>query len=427
VPRTVLVIGGGPAGSGAARGAKDADTAAAVTVLAPGGAAPDDPADERQRTARESLIASGVEFRGATQIAIDLDRRIVRADGAELRFDALVITDSNPDPATALPGSDLPGVLAEVPADSTGPEPPADGAGPRAVVVGATPRGLAAAVRLAAAGVDTTLVDPEPEPLADLVDPDVLAPVLEQLAAAGVRLRPATTVTGFLGTDGRLSAVSTSAGELPAELAVVATTPSGDPVDVPGIERGPTGRIAVDDRQRTSITGVYAAGPASEPVPGALRTASHEFAQGRAAGATAAGGDRRYHAAHVPWSASAGAAVLGGAGYGETAAAALGLRYVLGRAEGISRARYYPGVQKVLVKLLAEPGTLRLIGAQLRGAGEGVTERATFLAQAVRLGLTLHDLSTMENVYSPAIGALNEPIVVAATNGLADLAAAQQT
>jgi NADH oxidase (H2O2-forming) len=33
--------------------------------------------------------------------------------------------------------------------------------------------------------------------------------------------------------------------------------------------------------------------------------------------------------------------------------------------------------------------------------------------------MTFHDLSTMENVYSPAIGALNEPIVVAATNGLA--------
>jgi NADH oxidase (H2O2-forming) len=30
----------------------------------------------------------------------------------------------------------------------------------------------------------------------------------------------------------------------------------------------------------------------------------------------------------------------------------------------------------------------------------------------------------MENVYSPAIGALNEPIVVAATNGLLDLATA---
>jgi NADH oxidase (H2O2-forming) len=74
-------------------------------------------------------------------------------------------------------------------------------------------------------------------------------------------------------------------------------------------------------------------------------------------------------------------------------------------------------VKPVKVKLLAEPGSLRLIGAQMVG-GEGIKERADFLAVAVKFGLTLHDLARMENVYSPAIGALNEPIVVAAQNGL---------
>ena len=59
-------------------------------------------------------------------------------------------------------------------------------------------------------------------------------------------------------------------------------------------------------------------------------------------------------------------------------AAALGIPYVLGQATGISRARYYPGVKKVKVKLLAEPGSLRLIGAQMVGQ-EGIKERADFL------------------------------------------------
>jgi NADH oxidase (H2O2-forming) len=71
----------------------------------------------------------------------------------------------------------------------------------------------------------------------------------------------------------------------------------------------------------------------------------------------------------------------------------------------------------VKVKLLAEPGSLRLLGAQMVG-GEGIKERADFLAVAVKFGLTLYDLARMENVYSPAIGALNEPIVVAAQNGV---------
>ena len=48
--------------------------------------------------------------------------------------------------------------------------------------------------------------------------------------------------------------------------------------------------------------------------------------------------------------------------------------------------------------------------------GEGIKERADFLAMAVRVGITANELATMENVYSPAIGALNEPIAVAAQN-----------
>ena len=43
-----------------------------------------------------------------------------------------------------------------------------------------------------------------------------------------------------------------------------------------------------------------------------------------------------------------------------------------------------------------------------------------FLAMAARKGVTLEELAWMENVYSPAIGALNEPIALAAQNGLGD-------
>jgi NADH oxidase (H2O2-forming) len=68
---------------------------------------------------------------------------------------------------------------------------------------------------------------------------------------------------------------------------------------------------------------------------------------------------------------------------------------------------------------LAEPGSHRVIGAQFTG-GEGVKERADFLAFAIRKGSTLEELGTMENVYSPPIGALGEPIAAAANNALAN-------
>ena len=154
------------------------------------------------------------------------------------------------------------------------------------------------------------------------------------------------------------------------------------------------------------------------PAPGL--PGSHAYAQGKVAGTNAAGGSRNYQPVYVPWGLVAGKWMIGGVSFGETLATALGIPYVLGKAKGISRARYYPDMKKVTVKLLAEPGSLRLIGAQMVG-GEGIKERADFLAMAVKIGITLTDLAFMENVYSPPIGALNEPIALAAQNGLANL------
>jgi NADH oxidase (H2O2-forming) len=64
---------------------------------------------------------------------------------------------------------------------------------------------------------------------------------------------------------------------------------------------------------------------------------------------------------------------------------------------------------------------LRLIGGQLHG-GEGIKERCDFLAFVAKRGATLEDLAWVENIYSPPIGALYEPIQIAAQNGLAEQA-----
>jgi len=297
-----------------------------------------------------------------------------------------------------------------------------------AVVVEAGPLGLEMVTALAHRGVETHLIDPNPYALAMMADPDIMAPVEESWRELGAHLHFNTTLEGFVGNgSGKVAAVRTSSGEIPADLVVVAThkVPNNALAEAAGIKIGSTGGIIVDERMKTSAPDVWAAGDAVEIPHGLTRTplqgltGSHAYAQGKTAGTNAGGGDRAYRAVYVPWATPAGKWVIGGASFGETTATALGIPYVLAVAEGISRARYYPGVQKVKIKLLAEPGTLRLIGAQMIGGGEGIKERADFLAQAIRFGMTLHDLATMENVYSPAIGALNEPIVLAATNGLA--------
>jgi NADH oxidase (H2O2-forming) len=298
----------------------------------------------------------------------------------------------------------------------------------RAVVVEATPLGLEMTTALAHRGIETHLVDHRPWALSDLADPDIAEPVQQSWAELGVNMHFGVTLEAFLG-DGHVNAVRTSEGELPVDLAVVCTKkmPNNRLAAAAGLKLGATGGIVVDAGMRTSADDVYAAGDVVEVPLGVTNvgvqglTGSHAYAQGKVAGINAGGGTREYQPVYVPWGMVAGRWMIGGVSFGETGANALGIPYVMGTATGISRARYYPEVKQVKVKLLAEPTSLRLIGAQMVG-GEGIKERADFLAMAVKTGITLEDLAFMENVYSPPIGALNEPIALAAQNALANLA-----
>ena len=445
MPPRVIVVGGGAGGIGAAGGAKQAQPEASVTVFTEfedvayspcgipyvHGREIDDFASLFLAD-KEAYVQAGIDIHYQTRVAaIDLDRQTVRVatdgDEQEVPYDRLVLATGFDYADPGVPGSDLGGLYYvknirqamewDKVLDSVS----------RAVVVEATPLGLEMTTALAHRGIETHLIDPRPWPLADVADPDIMAPVEESWAELGVITHLNTKLVGFVG-DGQVRAVATSDGELPCELAVVCThkQPNNMLARAAGLDIGSTGGLVVDERMETSHSGVFAGGDCVElphgvtwvPVQGL--SGSHAYAQGKVAGANAAGGNRRYAPVYVPWAMVAGKWMIGGVSFGETLASALGIPYVMGVADGISRARYYPGVRKTRVKLLGEPGTLRLIGAQMVG-GEGIKERADFLAMAVRTGVTLEDLAWMENVYSPPIGALNEPIALAAQNALSRL------
>jgi NADH oxidase (H2O2-forming) len=399
VPASIVVIGNGAGGLGAAAAVRAADPSADVT--------------------------------SCTAVrAIDLDRRTVEIEGqGSTGWDGLIITQGSSTGAGTGGPTDLDGLYSAGSLPAPGEWEQVLGDVKVAVVVDATPAALEVVAALAQRGIEIHVVDPSASVLAGAVDAEIAGPVEESWTEMGVKTHFNTSVEEYLGGEARkVAGVRTSEGELPADLVVVCTRPpvANDVAAAAGLEVSATGGIVVDERMATSRTDVWAAGDCIDLPAGTARfplqdSSSHAFAQGRVAGTNAAGGSRTYLPAYVPWAFSAGRWLLGGVAYGETQATALGVSYVLGKATGISRARYYPDVKKVTVKLLAEPGSLRLIGAQLVG-GEGIKERADFLGMAVRMGVTLTDLAYMENVYSPPIGALNEPIAVAAQNGLAGLA-----
>ena len=441
--RRIIVVGGGAAGMGAAGAALGSDPSAQVIVFSEFEDAAYSPCGipyvhGREIESFESLfmatkqhyIDQGIDIRYETVVSsIDATAKTVTTtDGVVEKYDSLVIATGFNYADPSVPGSDLGGLYYvknirramewDKVLDSV----------KSAVVCESTPLGAEMVTALAHRGIETHLIDPAPWAMSMATDPDIIKPVEDSWVELGAKLHFNTKLVEFRGTGGTLSSVVTSEGEIAADLAVVATDKVANVAlaQGAGVKIGMSGGIIVDGQMHTSIDDVYACGDCTEiphgvsNVPLQGLSGSHAYAQGKVAGTNAAGGSREYHAVYVPWGMVAGKWMIGGVSFSETLATALGIPFVVGNGQGISRARYYPGVKPVKVKLLAEPENLRLIGAQLVG-GEGIKERADFLAMAVRTGITLEDLATMENVYSPPIGALAEPIATAAQNALANL------
>jgi len=438
----IVVVGGGAAGIGAAGTAHQVDPDAKVTVYTDYEDVGYSPCGipyvhGREIPKFENLFLQGKAFyeelgldiHYETEVTgLDLENGKITAKGeGDVAYDRLIVGTGFNYADPGIPGTDLEGlyyvknirramewdkILDDVKA---------------AVVVEASPLGLEMVTALAHRGIETHLVDPHPWALAEVGDPDIMQPVMDSWTEMGVISHYNTKVEAFLG-EGKVRAVKTSEGELPCDLVVICThkQPNNRLAREAGLDIGSTGGIVVDQRMATSKPNVFAAGDCVELPHGVTKvpiqglSGSHAYAQGKVAGANAAGGNRNYQPVYVPWGMVAGKWMIGGVSFGETLATALGIPFVMGVAQGISRARYYPDMKMVRVKLLAEPGSLKLIGAQMVG-GEGIKERADFLAMAVKTGITLEDLAWMENVYSPPIGALNEPIALAAQKGLASL------
>jgi NADH oxidase (H2O2-forming) len=438
----ICVIGGGAAGISAGSMAKRTDPDATVVVCTeyedvayspcgiPYVLGREIPDFERLFLAGpENYAEAGIDLRTQTVVTeVDATSRTITANGDVVPWDKLIVCTGWNYTLPDVPGNDLEGLtyvknirrgieLNETLNDVK-----------TAVVLESGPLGVEMTTALAHRGIETHMIDENAWLLSQIADPEIAEPVQESLKELGAHLHFGVGLKGFVGQGGTLTGVDTTEGVIDADICVIAThkEPETTLARSMGLKVGSTGALVVNERMETSMPGVYAAGDVVE-VPQNLTgiavqglTGSHAMQQGRVAGANAGGGNRRYDPVNIPWGMVGGQIQIGGASLGEHLAQSLGIPYIVGAANGISRARYFPGVQQVRVKLLAEPGTGKLIGGQFVG-GEGIKERADFLAFALKRGATLEDLAWMENVYSPPIGALYEPLSVAAQNGMAQL------
>ncbi|WP_256200811.1 hypothetical protein [Virgibacillus halodenitrificans] len=77
--------------------------------------------------------------------------------------------------------------------------------------------------------------------------------------------------------------------------------------------------------------------------------------------------------------------------------------------ETMSNASYYPGAEKLWIKVLFDEAHGRIYGAQAVGYA-GVDKRLAVLATALKAGLTVADLPELELAYAPPYSSPKDPI-----------------
>ncbi|MBV1702976.1 MAG: mercury(II) reductase [Hyphomicrobiales bacterium] len=220
-------------------------------------------------------------------------------------------------------------------------------------------------------------------------DPELGAGLKMALEGEGIRVLTETTVNQITHQASRFN-IELASGTLQAEQVLLATGRRANTaklnLDAAGVAMNEAGAILVDDHMRTSAGTIYAAGDCST-MPQLVYVAA---AAGTRAAINMTGGDAQLDLSIVP-------AVV----FTDPAVATVGLDEVQARAAGmktITRRLDLENVPRALanfdtrgfVKLVAEAGTLRLVGAQILAHDAG--EMIQTAALAIRFGMSVQAL-----------------------------------
>jgi NADPH-dependent 2,4-dienoyl-CoA reductase/sulfur reductase-like enzyme/rhodanese-related sulfurtransferase len=281
-----------------------------------------------------------------------------------------------------------------------------------AVILGAGFIGIELAENLVHRGVKTTVVELGSTILPQF-DPEIVEPFQDHLVRNGVDL-----ILKASATEIGLHSVKLSNGkEIPADFVVSAAGVVPDhqlAVDA-GLRIGDSGGIWVDDQQRTSDESIYAVGDAAEKTSHftgngqQIWLANLANRHGRLVADVIAGQPVQTRQAIGTGIIGAFGMTLALTGLTEGLAKKLGIAAEIIHLHPSSHAGYYPGAERVSLKLLFDKTTGKIMGAQ--GVGlDGIDKRIDVIATAIYAGLSVQDLMNLELAYAPAFGSAKDAI-----------------
>ncbi len=332
-------------------------------------------------------------------------------------YDKLVLAPGASPIQPSFAGVDLPGVFILRTLDDTDRiKKVVDQGAKRAIIVGAGFIGLELAENLVHRGLAVTLVELSKQILGPF-DAEMTTPIVATLQEKGVELLLGQSAESIKATNSGLQVRFSSGEERDTSLVIlgIGVRPENQLATKAGLETGSRGGIKVNEHLQTSDPDIYAAGDAIETsdFTSGERTqvplAGPANRQGRIAADNVFGRQSKYRGTQ-------GTAIVGlfgkaAAMTGLTEKALLRLKWDYRKVyiHPAHHAGYYPGAEAMSLKLIFEPKTGKLLGAQGVG-GEGVDKRIDVLAVAIQAGMTVIDLEEMELCYAPQFGSAKDPV-----------------
>ncbi len=292
----------------------------------------------------------------------------------------------------------------------------------KVVIIGAGYVGFELAENFRHAGKKVVVLEALNQILPRMLDPDMAEHAQEALERNGVEVRLGRKVVGIEGEGGRARRVVVEGGDaVEADMVIVAIgiRPNVELAKSMGLKIGETGAIWVNEKMQTSIENVYAVGDAVETVDLVtgervwmpLAPAANKM--GYVAGSNIAGREAVFPGVVRTSVTAAFDTFVAATGLTEKEASRKGFNVVAVKLEGGTKSHYMPGRGKVVLKVVADRDTGKLLGAQAVGNDESAFWRINVVAALLHRGGTVWDLFYGDWGYMPRVAPVWDPLVVA--------------
>ncbi|SJZ87973.1 NADPH-dependent 2,4-dienoyl-CoA reductase, sulfur reductase [Cetobacterium ceti] len=245
--------------------------------------------------------------------------------------------------------------------------------------------------------------------LVDSFDKEITDIIEEEIRSTeNVSLHLEEMVTEFKGENGKIKEVITNKEKYLADLVVIATgvKPNTEFVEKIGIKTLKNGAIIINNKGETNIKDIYSAGDCAtvphllseEPKYIPLATTANKI--GRVIGEILGGLDKEFKGTLGSAAVKVFDVEAGRTGLSEKEAQKEEINYGIVFIEDMNQTSYYPGQEKIYIKIIYNKDTKVLLGGQIVGK-KGAVLRVDTLATAIYSKMTVDELGMLDLCYAP--------------------------